>query len=74
MFEVSGKEYELKYSTSRVKLIEKQLDGESATHAMLGNDGMMSLTAVEAFYKFGLKEAGADAFVVPAKAVEVCNQ
>lgn len=74
MFEVAGKEYELKYSTPRVKLIEKQLDGESATHAMIGNDGMMSLTALEVFYKFGLKEAGSDAYVAPAKAVEICNQ
>lgn len=74
MFEVAGKEYELKFSTPRVKLVEKQLDGESATHALLSNDCMMSLTAVEAFYRYGLKEAGADAYVTPNKAVEICNE
>ena len=74
MFDIGEKQYELKFNTGRAKLIEKALGGDSITHAMLGNDGMMSITAVETFFSYGLKEAGADVFVAPKFAEELCEQ
>ena len=74
MFELNEKQYELKFNTGRVKLIEKALGGESVTHAMLDNDGMMSLTAVTTMFQYGLKEVGADVFVAPKTAGEICEE
>lgn len=70
---INGKEYEIKMNLGRARLVEKALDGESVTHALLGNEGMMSLTALTTFWKYGLKEVGADAFVAPAEAITLCE-
>ena len=55
-------------------MIEKALGGESITHAMLTNDAMMSITAVEAFFAYGLKEDGSDVFIMPKFATELCEK
>ena len=73
MLEINGKQYELKFNTGRIKLVEKALGGESVTHAMLTNDGMMSLTSIEAMFSYGLKEAGSDTFCKPKEAAELCE-
>lgn len=72
MFEHNGKQYELKFNTSRVKLIE------SATHSSLMGEwvqcnGMFSLQTVEACFQFCLKEAGSDSFVPQGEAVKLCG-
>lgn len=73
MFEFNGKQYELKFNTERVKLIEaalkKSLMGEW-THT----DGMFSLQTIETCFQFTLKEAGADSFVPQGEAVKICNE
>lgn len=65
MFTIGEKNYELKFNLARVKNIEKALGGESVTHAMLNNDGMMSVTAVLTMFAYGLIEVGTDAVVLP---------
>lgn len=74
MFTIEGKEYELKFNIGRARLIEKELGGESLAHAMLGNDGMMTLNSVIACFRYGLKEVGADAFCAPKDAGELCEK
>ena len=73
IFTAQGTEYELHYNPKRVKLVEHALDGESLMNAVYGKqrDGLMSLTALDAFFQYGVKEAGADAFLPPKKAGEI---
>lgn len=74
MFTINEKEYELKFNISRCKLIEKSI-GKSVVAALaLGNDYQMSLADIDAMFRFGLKEAGADVFVMPKQASEICEQ
>ena len=73
IFRAQETEYELKFDPKRVKLIEHELGGESLMTAVYGKnrDGLMSLTALDAFFQYGTKEAGADAFLPPKKASAV---
>ena len=75
MFTFKNKEYELKFNLKRIKLIEQAADNKSAM-AQLATDasGMMSLTSIERFFAYGLKEAGADTFINPQKAIEICDE
>lgn len=73
MFTYKDKDYELKFNIGRLKLVEKAT-GESAVGMMnITNNGLMSLTAVEGFFRYGLKEAGADSFVPPNTAADICD-
>lgn len=74
MFEYKEKQYELKFTIGRLKLIERAADGKSAMAQLAADDnGMMSLAACERFFSFGLKEAGSDTFCTPQKGAEVCD-
>lgn len=71
MFEFNGDKYELHYTIGRLKLIEK-VTGQSAMALLSsGGTGMISLTALESFMVYGLKEVGADAFLPPKAAGEI---
>lgn len=74
MLTIEGKEYELKLTIGRLKLIEKATNGTSAM-ALLATDasGMMAITSLERFFAYGLKEAGSDSFVSPQKGIELCD-
>lgn len=75
MFEHNGKNYVLKFSIGRLKMIENAAGGKSSMSMMLAdNSGLMSITATEAFFSYGLKEDGADAFTAPNKAKEICDE
>lgn len=74
MFTIGDKQYELKFNVARVKNIEKALGGESITHALLTNDGLMSITAVLTMFAYGLIEVGSDAVVMPKVGQELCEQ
>lgn len=75
MFEHNGKNYVLKFNIGRLKMIENAAGGKSSMSMMLAdNSGLMSVTAIEAFFSYGLKEDGADAFTAPNKAKEICDE
>lgn len=73
MFEYNGKQYELKFNTERMKLIEatskKSLMGEWSS-----SNGMFSLQTIEICFQFTLKEAGADTFVPQGEAIRICSE
>ena len=73
MFTVNEKNYELKFNLKRVSNIEKALGGESVAHAMLSNDGMMSVTAILVFFAYGVIEVGSDAVVMPKVGQEIAE-
>ena len=74
MFKIGEKDYELKFNIARCKLIEAAT-GKSVVAALaLGNDYQMSLSDIDAMFRFGLKEAGADVFIMPKFASELCEQ
>ena len=57
MFEHNGKNYVLKFNIGRLKMIENAAGGKSSMSMMLAdNSGLMSITATEAFFSYGLKE------------------
>lgn len=75
MFEHAEKQYELKFNIGRLKLIEKAGDGKGVLVQLAsGDNGLMSIDALERFFSYGLKEAGADTFLPPKKAAEICDE
>lgn len=72
MFEYNGKQYELKFNSERVKLIEaamkKSLMGEWSM-----TNGMFGLQTIETCFQFCLKEAGSDSFVPQNEAVSIAQ-
>lgn len=74
MFTINDKNYELKFTLKRASNIEKALGGESIAHAMLSNEGMMSITAIMVFFAYGLIEVGSDAVVAPTVGQQLCEQ
>lgn len=73
MIKIKDKEYELKFNLKRAKLIEAAV-GKSILEATMAKAGIMTISDLEAFYAYGLKEAGADEFLKPKAAIEVCDE
>lgn len=61
-FEVKGTPYEMKLTQERVKLIERKT-GRAILSTLTADDGLLTIDAMEAFFGFAVKEAGADAFL-----------
>lgn len=62
MFEINGKEYDLKYNMKRVELIENAI-GMPMMAELSNHKGMFGLTALKTYFAYGLKEEGSDVFV-----------
>ena len=72
MIEYNKKSYELKYSINRIEKIEAVT--EMPTLAELKRTGgMLGLASLKAYFAYGLKEEGADVFVMPKPAMEICE-
>jgi hypothetical protein len=74
MFTLNDKEYEIKLTLQRVANIEKAIGGEAFNHALLANDGVMSLTVIMAVFAYGVIEVGANATVAPQLGRQICEQ
>ena len=75
MIKIDGKEYELKYNLKRIRLIEEDT-GKSAIEMLVGRNksGLMMVSDMAAFFKYGVKEAGADAFLPPKQGEDLFEQ
>lgn len=73
MFEVNGKQYELKMNTNRVKMVEA-VTGMSIMGEWNKTDGLLSLQTIEACFKLCTKELGSDSFLPQQKGQEVAQQ
>ena len=73
MFTYNEKDYELKFNIKRLEIIEKATGKSSVGMMVADNNGIMGVSSVMAFYSYGLKEAGADTFVAPKVAQEICE-
>lgn len=62
MFELNEKEYELKFSIERLKLVENFLKLPTVADIVQTN-GALSLSAIEVYFGYCLKEVGSDSFV-----------
>lgn len=62
MFELNGKEYELKFNIERLKLVENFLKLPTVADIVQTN-GALSLSAIEVYFGYCLKEVGNDSFV-----------
>ena len=72
MFEHKGKKYELAFNTGRLKLVENQMK-TSVMADIVATNGALSLSSLEAYFEYCLKEAGSNDFVPREKAVEIAE-
>ena len=70
MFTYRERVYDYKFSLKRLELIENQMGG-SIMDIMFKTNGMFSIAQMQAFYMFGVKEEGADAFVSAKTGLEI---
>ena len=73
MFEVDGKQYELKMNTNRVKMVEGAIN-KSIMGEWKMTDGLFSLSTIEACFQLCLKEVGSDFFCGQKEGLRVCEQ
>lgn len=73
MFEIEGKQYELKYNINRIKTIE-QVTGDSIMATLQKNKGMLSLQDLCIMFAYGLKELGSEFFMPPKKGMEYAEK
>lgn len=73
MFEVNGKQYELKMNTNRVKMVEGAT-GKSIMGEWKISDGLFSLSTIETIFQLCLKEVGSDFFCPQKEGQKVCEQ
>ena len=73
MFEISGKNYVIKYSIGRIEMIEKAT-GLSVLAELGINQGMLGIASLKLYFAYGLKEDGSEIFVPTKKAAEMAEQ
>lgn len=74
MFTIGEKDYELHFNIGRCKLIERATGKSVVAMLALDNNYQMSIADADAFFRYGLKEAGADSFVAPKIASDLCER
>ena len=62
MFEVKGKQYDLKFNLKRIELIENAING-SLVAVLASTNGMLPIGALKATLAYTMKETGSDSFV-----------
>jgi len=73
MFEMNGKEYELKFNLKRIELIESAT-GEPLMASLQKNRAMLSVSHLKVYFSLALKESGSDAFVPAKKGQEFAEE
>lgn len=73
MFQFDGKEYELKFNIERLKLVENYLKLPTVADIVQTN-GALSLTAIETYFGYCLKEVGSDTFLPRQKGQEIADK
>lgn len=72
MFELNGKEYELKFNIERIKLVENFLKLPTVADIVQTN-GALSINAIEVYFGYCLKEVGSDTFVSRKDGAEIAE-
>ena len=72
MFELNGKEYELKFNIERIKLVENFLKLPTVADIVKTN-GALSLNAIEVYFGYCLKEVDSDSFVSRKEGAEIAE-
>lgn len=72
MFEWEGKQYELKFSLERIKMIENAT-GKPIVTEIAQNDGILSTNSLELCLALALKEYGADVFYPTKKGIKIAD-
>lgn len=73
MFKIDEKDYELKFNLTRIGVIEDAL-GKSLVAALAVTDNcQMAIKDIRTIFGYSLKEVGADTFVVPKTAKDLCD-
>ena len=70
MIKYKDKNYELKFTKKRIKVIE-QVIGHSVIAELTKSDGVLTLNTVDVCLKFGIKEPQNTDYVEPALAEEI---
>ena len=72
MFEYKGKQYELKFNLKRIKLVENYSRMPTVADIVMTN-GALSISAIETYFGFCLKEVGSDEFVSRKEGAEIAE-
>ena len=73
MLKYNEKNYELKYNLKRIEMIEAQT--ALPTMAQIKQtSGYFGIADLKTYITYGLKEEGADVFVMPSKAQELADE
>lgn len=73
MFEFEGKEYTLKFNMKRIELIEERTEMPTIAN-IRRTGGCLGLADLKTYFAMGLKEPGADSFVMPRPAYEIAEK
>lgn len=73
MFEIEGKDYELKFNLKRIQLIEDSLGGKSFMSMAKETKGLFGVTELMTMTAFALRETGEDIFLPYKKAMEIAE-
>lgn len=73
MFDLDGKQYELKFTEQRIDLVEAVLKSSLIGEFMQSN-GMLRMMTAKVVFQFCLKEVGADTFLTQPSGLDVYNR
>ncbi len=73
MFTIEDKEYEIEFSQKRIEIIENTLN-RSVMEIFNNSSALMTIRELKTFTAYGLKQAGATAFVNPAQGMQIAEK
>lgn len=73
MIRFGEKNYELKYNLKRIEMIEAQTSLPTMAQIKT-TSGYFGITDLKSYLTYGLKEEGADVFLMPVKAQELADE
>lgn len=65
MYKIDDKQYDFKYTTARLLMIERALNGKSIMGILTSSNGVLSLEQIQVFFAYGL--LGEDGIYIPVK-------
>ena len=72
MFEINGKNYELKYNLKRIEMIENAT-GVPVMADISKNRGLLSIASLKTYVAYGLKDQDTDTYVKIKEGIEMAD-
>lgn len=72
MFEYNGEQYELRFTLSRIELVENVIKGPVVA-SIVATNGALSISMLKTCFGFCAKKVGADEFVSRKEGAKMCE-